>query len=308
MSIETDFEPLSISENGNELVISGDEFIYTFDRSEGLLTQIRFGTEEFLAGGPQLKVSRPPIVNEISVWTRAEYATWYAWGLDSLVHEVGSVNFEKVSNNEALVSIKTRSYSFKERALQFNNHFKYRVFNDGTLTLDHGVECQLELPARRASNDIPWIQKIGLEMKLNPRVDLFTWYGKGPFETYPDRKTGAKTGIYTLPLDSIKMPYVITQGFGNHTDVRWLEIIKDNGTGLRFEGEELLNFSIDPYTNLQGSWYPYQLKRAANATLNLDHRVSGVGGTPITVRHAYRTYPHEYHYRVLIQPVNRKIK
>ncbi|MBL7110759.1 MAG: hypothetical protein ISS19_02315, partial [Bacteroidales bacterium] len=36
--------------------------------------------------------------------------------------------------------------------------------------------------------------------------------------------------------------------------------------------------------------------------LNIDHRVSGVGGTPITVRHAYRTYPDLYHYRIRISP------
>ena len=98
-----------------------------------------------------------------------------------------------------------------------------------------------------------------------------------------------------MPVDSIRMPYVITQGFGNHTDVRWLEVIQRSGTGMKFENEELMNFSVDPYANLKDSWYPYQLKRAENVTLNIDHRVSGVGGTPITVRHQFRTYPDEYH-------------
>ena len=176
------------------------------------------------------------------------------------------------------------------------------------LNLDHRVVCQLEIPARRPSHDIPWIQKIGLEMSLSPGVDLYQWYGKGPFETYPDRKTGARTGIYSMTKDSIRMPYVITQGFGNHTDVRWLEVVDQGGMGLRFEGDVPMDFSIDPYTNLKDSWYPYQLRKAGNATLNLDHRVSGVGGTPITVRHPFRTYPKEYHYQISIQPVNYKNK
>ena len=63
-----------------------------------------------------------------------------------------------------------------------------------------------------------------------------------------------------------------------------------------------MNVSINPYSNLEDTWYPYQLKRKQNVTLNIDHRVSGVGGTPITVRHAYRTYPDHYHYRVRIRP------
>jgi len=297
-------DPLVVSEDGDGLMISGKGFRYTFDRSKGLLSQVHLGNTDLLLEGPQLKVSRPPIVNEISTWTRAEYATWYEWGLDSLVHEVESMDFEKINDNEVLLTLKTTSFTFMERALQFNNVFIYRVFSDGTLVLDHTVLCQLELPARRPSNDIPWIQKIGLELKLSPAMEQFQWFGKGPFETYPDRKTGARTGIYTTTTDSIRMPYVISQGFGNHTDVRWLEVLDRDGAGLRFESEGRMDFSIDPYANLKGSWYPYQLKRAGSVSLNLDHRVSGVGGTPITVRHPYRTYPDAYHYQVTIRPVN----
>lgn len=34
--------------------------------------------------------------------------------------------------------------------------------------------------------------------------------------------------------------------------------------------------------------------------------MSGVGGTPVTVRHQYRTYPDLYHYVININPVNNK--
>ncbi|MDF1572473.1 MAG: hypothetical protein P1P82_12755 [Bacteroidales bacterium] len=56
---------------------------------------------------------------------------------------------------------------------------------------------------------------------------------------------------------------------------------------------------------MEETWYPYQLKKGKQVTLNLDHKVSGVGGTPVTVRHQYRTYPDEYHYRIRVQPVQK---
>ncbi|MCF8225485.1 MAG: DUF4981 domain-containing protein [Bacteroidales bacterium] len=296
---------LSISENGELLFIKGDNFNYTFNKESGVLEQIRYDATDFLMEGPRLNVSRPPIVNEISVWTRAEYAPWYEWGLDSLVHELESIYFEQVNDREVLVSVRKNSYSFKERTLQFNNTFNYKIDNTGSLVIDHKVVCHLEIPDRRPSNDIPWFQKIGLEMKLKTGTDHFNWYGKGPFETYPDRKTGAKTGLYSMAVKDIRMPYVITQGFGNHTDVRWLEVIHEDGTGMRFESEKPMNFSVDPYTNMEETWYPYQLKKGDQVTLNLDNKVSGVGGTPVTVRHQFRTYPDEYHYRIRVQPVQK---
>ncbi len=297
--------PLTLSGKDGSLVVSGEGFSYTFDLARGMLTQIRYGSTDFLAGGPRLCVSRPPIVNEISIWTRAEYEPWYNWGLDSLVHEVEWVRADTSGNGEVLVKVKMNSYAFRERTLQFNSLFEYRVFPAGTLTIDHSVDCNLELPARRPSDDIPWFQKLGLDMKLVPGIDRFTWYGKGPFETYPDRKTGAPTGVYSVQTDSVIMPYDINQGFGNHTDVRWLEITHRNGTGIRFEGDEMLNFTVNPYENLGDTWYPYQLKRSGSVQLSLDHKVSGVGGTPVTVRHRFRTYPGEYHYRIIVQPAGR---
>jgi beta-galactosidase len=299
----TSGSPLVVKEEEEEIEVSGEGFSYEIDLGTGVLKQIRVGTAEFLSRGPLLKVSRPPIVNEISVWTRAEYADWYAWGLDSLEHELESVIKEKISDHEMLIRVMVNSFAFKERTLQFNSIFTYRISSGGTMSMDHHVICHTEFPARRASEDIPWIQKIGLEMKLDSGVEGFRWYGKGPFETYPDRKTGAKTGIHSVNADSIRMPYVITQGFGNHSDVRWMEIEHTAGPVIRIDGARPMEFSVDPYANLEGSWYPYQLRRAKSLTLNLDHRVSGVGGTPITVRHPYRTYPDEYHYSFTIKPV-----
>ncbi len=98
------------------------------------------------------------------------------------------------------------------------------------------------------------------------------------------------------------MPYILPQKFGNHTDVRWAVVTHESGNGLAFIGEDLMNVSINPYENLESAWYPFQLKRTNEVTLNIDHRVTGVGGTPITVRHAYRTYPDEYQYRIRIKP------
>jgi len=293
---------LTISESANDIIISGKDFSYAFDRAAAKLKQVTYKDIDFLSCGPELNVSRPWTVNEISDWTRAEYKLWYEWGLDSLVHETEFVYPHQVSDNEYVIKTRTHSYSFKERTIQFINDFTYTFLGSGDLIIEHQVTCNLEFPARRAKDDIPWFQKIGLQMELLPGIKGLTWYGKGPFETYPDRKTGARTGIYYVPAEEIIMPYNITEEFGNHTDVRWAAVLHNSGKGLVFFSDGLMNVSINPYSNLESAWYPYQLTRKENLTLNIDHRVSGIGETPITVRHAYRTYPDNYHYRIRIKP------
>jgi beta-galactosidase len=293
---------LTIVESVTEIKISGKDFVYVFDKAAAKLKQVSYYGIGFLSCGPELNVSRPWIVNEISDWGRAEYKEWYEWGLDSLIHETEYVYPEQLSNGEYQIRVWTRSYSFKDRTIQFMNDFIYTFLGSGDLIIDHNVICNVEFPARRAKDDIPWFQKIGLQMDLMPGMTDLTWYGKGPFETYPDRKTGAKTGIYSIPVDEIIIPYNIPEDFGNHTDVRWAAVLHESGKGLAFFSDDLMNVSINPYSNLESAWYPYQLIRKDNITLNIDHRVTGIGGTPITARHAYRTYPGEYHYRIRVKP------
>lgn len=299
---DQEMDGLTITENEKNISISVKDVLYVFEKSTATLSQVTYKGSNFLSASPQLNVSRPPIVNEISDWTRAEYKEWYEWGLDSLIHEVEYVYKNQPSENEFNIKARIHSYSFKDRTIQFISDFDYTFLGTGDLIIDHNVVCNIEFPARRAKDDVHWFQKVGLQMDLLPGMNTLLWYGKGPFETYPDRKTGAKTAIYSEHTDEIVMPYNIPQDFGNHADVKWAAVINRQGTGLAFFSDDMMNVSINPYSNLESAWYPYQLKRKEKITLNIDHKVSGIGGTPITVRHAYRTYPSQYHYRVRVKP------
>ncbi len=62
------------------------------------------------------------------------------------------------------------------------------------------------------------------------------WYGRGPHETYWDRRTGAAVGIYRSTVDELWTPYVEPQENGNRTDVRWVTFTNAAGAGLRAVG------------------------------------------------------------------------
>jgi beta-galactosidase len=211
----------------------------------------------------------------------------------------------EISPSQIEVSFTVLSTSFVDPTMQFQNQYNYTFHGSGDVILKHTVIPNVEFPARRPRDDIHWIQKVGLQFTLDKSFNSVTWYGKGPFETYPDRKDGAKTGIFTEEFNNIYMPYIIPQDFGNKTDVKWLFIEHREGKGLAIFADKTCNISVNPYSNLGSTWYPYQLKRNSSVILNVDHKVSGVGGTPITVRQPYRTYPVIYNYRLRFKPVDR---
>ena len=62
--------------------------------------------------------------------------------------------------------------------------------------------------------------------------EQFTWYGRGPHETYMDRKEGAQVGVYRGTVDEQFVPYVVPEENGNKTDVRWVTLTNTDGDRL----------------------------------------------------------------------------
>jgi beta-galactosidase len=148
------------------------------------------------------------------------------------------------------------------------------------------------------------LQKIGLQLQLHKELNMVEWYGRGPFETYPDRKTGAKTGIYRSSADEMYVPYIIPQDYGNRTDVRWLKVHNEKQKGLLISSDQLLNFSLHKYStdNLDRAVYTYQLKESPTTVLNIDYEVTGVGGTSQRQLQQYRVRPGLKNYKLQIKP------
>ena len=87
-----------------------------------------------------------------------------------------------------------------------------------------------------------------MQMALPKSFNRMTWFGRGPQESYWDRKTGAAVGRYTDLVENLIHGYVRPQENGNRSDVRWAALTDADGMGLLAIGAPLLNVSAWPYT------------------------------------------------------------
>ena len=181
----------------------------------------------------------------------------------------------------------------------FENLFTYTITGDGRITIHHTVLPQGKMPL--------WLPRIGLCMTLDASLNQVEWYGRGPQENYPDRKTGYKIGIYQSTVDDMYEPYLIPQDYGLRTDNRWLRMTGVDGKGLLFKMDQWFNFNAYPYStdNLTKAMYTYQLKHQNGITLNIDYATTGVGCTARSVLDAYRVYPQGYHRITTICPIGK---
>jgi beta-galactosidase len=98
------------------------------------------------------------------------------------------------------------------------------------------------------TEDLADAPRIGATWEIPARFSSLRWYGRGPHENYPDRKSSAMVGVYEGQPD--ELPYLVPQEFGLRTECRWLEC-RDENTGevIRIEADGcVLHMSAVRYT------------------------------------------------------------
>jgi beta-galactosidase len=301
---------ITIVEMADSLTVKGNNFEYTFDRKAGVLKSMRYVGKELIHQGPELNVWRPPLANETDQWGSSSSGVthwgegfghfaatdWYTTGLDNLHRTLESFSYRKTDQG---VEIEIRDIQTMARLSDgFQNQYIYTINTEGELTIKHTVIPAGDMPA--------WLPRVGTEWILNKNLDQVQWYGRGPQENYPDRKSGYKIGKYASSVENMIEPYLIPQDYGLRTDNTWVRMMDKDGNGLEFSGDQLFNFSSWPYSveNLTKALYTYQLQPFDGITFNFDYATSGVGCTARSVFNQYRVMPQRYDYVMSIKPVH----
>ena len=128
--------------------------------------------------------------------------------------------------------------------------------------------------------DIPNIPKFGMRMRIPSDYTNVEWYGRGPWENYPDRKKSQFIGHYQLPLNQYLHDYSKPQENGNRCDIRWFEISSAEKT-IRVDGFQPLCIRAWDYgeEDIPVAGHPYELNRGEFVNLNIDLNINGVAGS-----------------------------
>lgn len=310
---------VSFSESKDKVVITGTDFSYVIDKSTAELSSLQFKGTEYLESGPVFNVWRAPTANDMDPWGSYMFSSdnrtpGYGRSIDNqlrtlgmrdLVTQVDEVKVIQLNETEVKVRLKVFSNSSlpANRRLNWGGFFSAFERNETwTFSASGKIDLEQEIIPHGPMPDM--LPKIGLQFELPKAFSAVEYYGRGPFENYPDRKTGAKVSRYHSTADSMYVPYIIPQEYGNRSDVRWLKVENADGKGLLIQGGDWLNFSLHKYStdNLSRATYTYQLKEAPNTILNVDFEVSGVGGTAIRQLQKYRVRPGVRNYKLSITP------
>lgn len=183
-----------------------------------------------------------------------------------------------------------------------------------TIINEHSI--LVEVDYQPAAQDRPVMPKFGMRMRLPANYTAITYYGRGPWENYPDRKRSAFLGKYQMPLSAYETDYLHPQDNGNRCDIRWFEISSapaavgsSAARTLRIEGCQPLCIRAWDYgeEDLEGVHHPSDIQHGRFVNLNIDANIHGVGGTDTWGKRTLPQYtidgnqPHHYSFILSFQ-------
>ena len=288
---------LTVNRNNEALTVKGNNFQVAFSTRNGEMTELNYNGKNLIKEGLQPNFWRPLTDNDIPNGHLIRCGTWRNAGRDAKLQNI------EVAEAGQTATV-TATYRMEEQDADLQTLY--------TITPDGKVQVTMHFtPGKKPLSEMP---RLGMRMILPAEYEMMTWLGRGPQETYADRKTGALIGLYNATVWEQFHPYVRAQETANHCDVRWVALRNAAGEGMLVVGEEPLSVSAWNFPMEDIEYRPSQMERRHGGSiqkkdmiwLNIDHKQMGVGGDNTwgaQVHPEYTITPHEWKYSFTLAPL-----
>ena len=182
---------LTVDRNNETLTVKGNNFQVAFSTRNGEMTELNYTGKNLIKEGLQPNFWRPLTDNDIPNGHLIRCGTWRNAGRDAKLQNI------EVAEAGQTATV-TATYRMEEQDADLQTLYK--------ITPDGKVQVTMHFtPGKKPLSEMP---RLGMRMILPAEYEMMTWLGRGPQETYADRKTGALIGLYNATVWEQFHPYV----------------------------------------------------------------------------------------------------
>lgn len=262
-------EPITVTKEGNIITLSNNKFSMKFSKAWGTLYEYTYEGTKLINSAMRLSAFRLPTDNDGS-----KTGTWDNLGIRKLTMKGVSGDYTQ-SEDGKTVHLEMKSAYTGSGDTRFDVTLDFIVSADGTIMVNSFV-----VPSCTGTV----IPKIGFRLEMPKEMEQFSWFGRGPWDNYVDRKEACFPGIYKSTVTAQYEEYVKPQEHGTKQEVRWMALTNEAGTGLLFSCPDQMAGSAvhfrpeDNYTSGgTRAKHPTEFKSCDNTIVNLDAVTRGLG-------------------------------
>ena len=263
-------EALTVDDGSSVVTITGSHFTATFSKSKGTLSGYTYDNVAMISQPLYLNAFRLPTDNDGS-----KKASWDSMGLPKL-YSTAKGNGTTVTKAEdgKTVTVSMKS-TYGTGSNTFNVSLDFIVCADGTLMVNSFI---------RPNNTGAILPKLGFRLEMPKEMEQLSWFGRGPWDSYVDRKEACLPAIYNSTVTDQYEEYILPQEHGTKQEVRWISLTNTDGQGLLFAAPDQMAASAvhfkpeSNYTNKDTrKKHTYEFVKCANTVVNLDAATRGLG-------------------------------
>lgn len=275
-------DKLLLSESKCALKISNTSNSWCFDRVAGYLTSWVSSGLTLVEPDPTTAAAvipsfwRAPTDNDMP----ATLPYWRRFGLDAMTSRLKSF---VVNSDDKTASVEVNvetSLSPPILSWAYNVKSTYTFYSNGTWKIKMHMQ-----PHGSHPDTVP---RVGLDLRLSRDLDQVSWLGPGPGESYLDKRSSQRIGVWHKSVSELHTNYDHPQENGNRVDTRWVSIVNSCGAGIRVTGErqgngkspkEDFQWSAGRYSakTLEIAKHPCDLVEESATLVKLNAEAAGVG-------------------------------
>ena len=256
-------------EGTSSVTISNDHLKVIFSKTQGTITNYTYDGLRLITKPLLLNVFRLPTDND-----GRQCEGWDNAGLRKLTVKGNAIDVQLAEDGQT-ATVTLNSTHSGQNGTAFDVTLQFIVCADGTIMTNSLI---------RPANTGAILPKLGFRLEMPAGMEQLTWFGRGPWDSYRDRKEACLPAIYRSTVTDQYEDYIKPQEHGTKQEVRWMALTNDGGQGLLFVAPNKMAASAlhfrpeDNYTDRDNrAKHTNEFKTCAPTVVCLDAATRGLG-------------------------------
>lgn len=259
-----------IKVSDEQFCLSGD--VLDFAKSQPMQKSGKSGMDaKALRAAVSASLFRAPTDNDKS------FGNWLAkdWKKNRLDSPEVSILEEKFNGDGSVIRVE--EYKYTAGSIVVTTTFG--PVADGNSKTGSPLDIVQEYEFR---GELPELPRLGLQLRLPKDYEQLAYYGRGPWDTYPDRWRSCHIGLWRSKVTDEYAHYPVPQDCGNHRETSYVELATASGRKVHVTAvDEPFSFSALHYTpqDIASVRHDHELKEGDYTILTVDCAMLGIGNS-----------------------------
>ncbi len=253
---------VTVSENDRTLIITGANFVYTYNKLTGCFDRMVMDEKEMLDRPMEFNIWRAPTDND-----RNLKHTWLEAGYHRMGSRAYQTSYEVDENGVVMKTTLAMAAVYLQKVLDIEATWK--ISATGQISASLTVKKDKEFP------ELP---RFGVRFFLNKAYQDVSYYGMGPYESYVDKCKATYHDLFAAKVAELHEDYLRPQENGSHYDCDYFKV-SDGAKTFAVASEQPFSFNVSAYTQeeLTKKGHNYELEPCGSTVVCIDYKQNGIG-------------------------------